>query len=71
MIRLVDRDRTMTHPQFRQKLEAPATAFLVSTGREVDLDALFASGETIARVPIFLGALLVARGPTRSASSWI
>jgi hypothetical protein len=27
-----------------------------------DLDALFASAETIARVPIFLGALLVARG---------
>jgi Kef-type K+ transport system membrane component KefB len=57
----------MTHPQFRQKLEAVGYGvfvpfFFVSTGVKFDLDALFASGETIARVPIFLGALLVARG---------
>jgi Kef-type K+ transport system membrane component KefB len=36
--------------------------FFVSTGVRFDLDALFASAETIARVPIFLAALLVARG---------
>ena len=67
IIKLVDRDRTMTHPQFRAKLEAVGYGvfvpfFFVSTGARFDLDALFASGETIARVPIFLGALLVARG---------
>jgi Kef-type K+ transport system membrane component KefB len=67
IIKLVDRDQAMTHPQFRAKLEAVGYGvfvpfFFVSTGVRFDLDALFASGETIARVPIFLGALLVARG---------
>jgi Kef-type K+ transport system membrane component KefB len=67
IIKLVDRDQAMTHPQFRQKLEAVGYGvfvpfFFVSTGVRFDLDALFASGETIARVPIFLGGLLVARG---------
>jgi Kef-type K+ transport system membrane component KefB len=67
IIKLVDRDRTMTHPQFRAKLEAVGYGvfvpfFFVSTGVRFDLDGLFASGETIVHVPIFLGALLVARG---------
>jgi Kef-type K+ transport system membrane component KefB len=67
IIKLVDRDEAMTHPQFRAKLEAVGYGvfvpfFFVTTGVRVDLDALFASGETIARVPTFLGALLVARG---------
>jgi Kef-type K+ transport system membrane component KefB len=67
IIKLVDRDRTMTHPQFRAKLDAVGYGvfvpfFFVSTGVRFDLDALFASWEAIARVPIFLGALLVARG---------
>ena len=67
IISLVDRDRAMTHPQFRQKLEAVGYGvfvpfFFVSTGVRFDLDALFASAETIARVPIFLAALLAARG---------
>ena len=67
IIKLVDRDQGMTHPQFRQKLEAVGYGvfvpfFFVSTGVRFDLDGLFASGETISRVPIFLGALLVARG---------
>jgi Kef-type K+ transport system membrane component KefB len=67
IIKLVDRDRAMTHPQFRAKLEAVGYGvfvpfFFVSAGVRLDLDALFASAETIARVPIFLGALLVARG---------
>jgi Kef-type K+ transport system membrane component KefB len=67
IIKLVDRDRAMTHPQFRLKLEAVGYGvfvpfFFVATGVGLDLEALFASGETIARVPIFLGALLVARG---------
>lgn len=67
IIKLVDRDQAMTHPQFRAKLEAVGYGvfvpfFFVSTGVRLDLDALFASGETIARVPIFLAALLVVRG---------
>lgn len=67
IIKLVDRDQAMTHPQFRRKLEAVGYGvfvpfFFVSTGVRFDLDGLFASGETIARVPIFLGSLLVARG---------
>ena len=67
IIKLVDRDRAMTHPQFRAKLEAVGYGvfvpfFFVSTGVRLDLDALFASAETIARVPIFLGALLLVRG---------
>jgi Kef-type K+ transport system membrane component KefB len=67
IIKLVDRDQAMTHPQFRQKLEAVGYGvfvpfFFVSTGVRFDLDGLFASREAIARVPIFLGALLVARG---------
>ena len=67
IIKLVDRDRAMTHPQFRTKLEAVGFGvfvpfFFVSTGVTFDLDALFASGETLARVPVFLGALLVVRG---------
>jgi Kef-type K+ transport system membrane component KefB len=67
IIKLVDRDQAMTHPQFRQKLEAVGYGvfvpfFFVSTGVRFDLDGLVASGETISRVPIFLAALLVARG---------
>ena len=67
IIKLIDRDRTMTHPQFRVKLEAVGYGvfvpfFFVSTGVMFDLDGLFASGEATARVPIFLGALLIARG---------
>ena len=67
IIKLVDRDQAMTHPQFRRKLEAVGYGvfvpfFFVSTGVRFDLDGLFTSWEAIARVPIFLGALLVARG---------
>jgi Kef-type K+ transport system membrane component KefB len=67
IVKLVDRDQTMTHPQFRQKLEAVGygvfvPVFLVATGVRFDLDALFANATTLARVPIFLAALLVARG---------
>jgi Kef-type K+ transport system membrane component KefB len=67
IIKLVDRDQTMTHPEFRRKLEAVGYGvfvpfFFVATGVRFDLDALFGSGRTIGMVPIFLGALLVARG---------
>src|SRR2546430_11714371 len=67
IVKLVDRDQTMTHPQFRQKLEAVGygvfvPVFFVATGVRFELDALFANATNLARVPIFLAALLVARG---------
>ncbi len=67
IIKLVDRDQTMTHPQFRQKLESVGygvfvPVFFVATGVRFELNALFAIAANLARVPIFLVALLVARG---------
>jgi Kef-type K+ transport system membrane component KefB len=67
IIKLVDRDQTMTHPEFRQKLEAVGygvfvPVFFVATGVGFELNALFANATNLARVPIFLAALLVARG---------
>jgi Kef-type K+ transport system membrane component KefB len=67
ILRLVDRDQMMTHPQFRQKLEAVGygvfvPVFFVATGVGFELKALFANATNLARVPIFLAALLIARG---------
>src|SRR6266571_2566509 len=67
ILRLVDGDRMMTHPQFRQKLEAIGFGvfipiFFVASGIQFDLAALFSSPSTIVRVPIFLMALLLVRG---------
>jgi Kef-type K+ transport system membrane component KefB len=67
VLKLVDRDQAMTHPQFHRKLEAAGFGvfvpfFFVTSGLKFDLHALFASGSTLARVPIFLVALLAARG---------
>jgi Kef-type K+ transport system membrane component KefB len=66
ILRIVDRD-TATHPHFRQKLDGIGYGFLipvffVSIGLQFDLSALTSSTSTIARVPIFLVALFVARG---------
>jgi Kef-type K+ transport system membrane component KefB len=67
VVSLIDRDREMTHPLFRRKLEAIGFGvfipiFFVTSGVRYDLDALTSSGSTIARVPIFLAALLIVRG---------
>jgi Kef-type K+ transport system membrane component KefB len=67
VLALVDRDRTMTHPNFRLKLEAMGfglfiPVFFVASGLSFDLSALFSSASTVARIPIFLLALLVVRG---------
>jgi Kef-type K+ transport system membrane component KefB len=67
ILKLVDRDQAMTHPQFRQKLEAAGFGvfipfFFVSSGIRYDAGALFGSGSTLARVPLFLVMLLVVRG---------
>jgi Kef-type K+ transport system membrane component KefB len=64
---LLDRDRVMTHPQFRRKLEAIGfgvfiPAFFVTTGVKYDLGALLADTSTVVMVPVFLAALLLVRG---------
>jgi len=65
ILNLVDRD-TMTHPHFRMKLEAVGFGFVipvffVASGLRFDLKALLDSPSAIARVPLFLLALLVVR----------
>src|SRR5919198_246402 len=67
ILQLVDTDRALTHPRFRAKLEAAGFGvfvpfFFVTGGARFNVDALFASGSSIARLPIFLAALLAARG---------
>lgn len=67
LLSLIDRDREMTHPQFRLKLEAAGfglfvPVFFVTSGLRFDLNALFSSASTVARVPLFLLALLLVRG---------
>ncbi len=64
---LLDTDQGMTHPEFRHKLEAAGFGifipiFFVTSGIRFDGHALFASGKTLAEVPVFLGVLLVVRG---------
>jgi Kef-type K+ transport system membrane component KefB len=67
LLSLIDRDEAMTHPQFRLKLEAVGfgvfiPVFFVTSGLRFDLGALFSSGSTVARVPLFLFAIVLARG---------
>jgi Kef-type K+ transport system membrane component KefB len=67
VIALVDRDEAMTHPDFRPKLEAVGfgifiPAFFVTSGVRFDLNALTASATNVLMVPVFLAALLAARG---------
>jgi Kef-type K+ transport system membrane component KefB len=64
---LLDRDRAMTHQQFRTKLEAVGFGalipfFFVSTGMSLDVRSFVTSPGTLARVPVFLAAILIARG---------
>jgi Kef-type K+ transport system membrane component KefB len=66
LLSMIDRDE-MTHPQFRLKLEAAGfgifiPVFFVTSGLRFDLNALFASASTVARVPLFLLAIYLARG---------
>src|SRR5204862_124877 len=67
IISLVDRDKAMTHPDFRRKLEAAGfgifiPVFFVTTGVKYDLSALTAHASTLLHVPVFLAALLAVRG---------
>jgi Kef-type K+ transport system membrane component KefB len=62
---MVDRN-TMSHPNFRLKLEAIGYGFVipvffVSSGLRFDLHALLHAPSALARVPLFLAALLVVR----------
>ena len=66
IVALVDRD-SASHPNFRTKLEAIGYGFLVpvffvSSGVRLDLAGLLHSPSALARVPVFLLALLVVRG---------
>jgi Kef-type K+ transport system membrane component KefB len=66
-LKLVDRDEAMTHAFFHGKLEAIGFGvfvpfFFVSTGIKLDVASLFNSGSAVAKVPLFLVALLVVRG---------
>ena len=68
VLRLVDKDGMMTHAFFKQKLEAVGFGvfipfFFVVSGIQLDVGALLAGGgAALAPVPIFLLALLLARG---------
>ena len=67
VLRLLDHDEAMTHPQFRQKLEAVGFGvfipfFFITSGMEFDLRSLFGGGlAALAPVPVFLAALLLVR----------
>jgi Kef-type K+ transport system membrane component KefB len=67
LLSMIDHDKAMTHPEFRMKLEAVGfgvfiPVFFVTSGVRFDLNALFASASTVARVPLFLLAIYLARG---------
>lgn len=67
LLSLIDRDEMMTHPEFRTKLEAAGfgifiPVFFVTTGLHFDVNALFSSLSTVARIPLFLLAMLIVRG---------
>ncbi len=62
---VVDRD-SATHPHFRLKLDAIACGFVVpvffiTSGLRFDLGALFDSPSALARIPLFLLAILLVR----------
>jgi Kef-type K+ transport system membrane component KefB len=66
ILSLLDRDREMTHPDFRRKLEAIGFGFVipvffVASGVRFDLDALLGEPSNLAMVPVFLAALVVVR----------
>ncbi|MDT7555106.1 MAG: hypothetical protein QOI16_3646 [Pseudonocardiales bacterium] len=65
-LKLLDRDQDMTHRRFHAKLQAVGFGafvpfFFVATGVSLDVRSLFGSPATLAKVPIFVVALLVAR----------
>lgn len=66
VLNVVDKD-SMSHPQFRVKLDAIGYGFLIPvffvySGLSFDLHALVDHPLTLLRVPVLLAALLIARG---------
>lgn len=67
VLKLLDRDVMMTHPNFHLKLEAIGfglfiPVFFVTSGLTFDLNALFANPSAFLRIPVFLVALVAVRG---------
>ena len=67
VLRLLDRDEMMTHTGFHTKLQAVGYGvfipfFFVASGMQLDVGALLSGGATLALVPVFVLALLLARG---------
>ena len=67
MLKLLDRDEIMTHSGFHTKLQAVGFGvfipfFFITSGMQLDVRALLAGGAVLALVPVFLVALLLARG---------
>lgn len=67
LVRIIDLSGHAPHPQFRIKLEGIGFGFLIpiffiATGVTFNLKALVSNGGALAQIPIFLVALLLARG---------
>ena len=67
VLKLLDRDKMMTHTGFHTKLQAVGFGvfipfFFITSGIQLDVRALFTGGAALALVPVFLIALLLARG---------
>jgi Kef-type K+ transport system membrane component KefB len=67
VLRLLDRDEMMTHTGFQTKLQAVGFGvfipfYFVTSGMQLDVRALLSGGAVLALVPVFLLALLLARG---------
>ena len=67
VLKLLDRDEMMTHTGFHTKLQAVGFGvfipfFFITSGMQLDVGALLSGGSALALVPVFLVALLLARG---------
>ena len=67
LLGVLDRDRAMSHPALRTKLDAVGfgllvPVFFVASGLRFDLEALTADLRALAKVPILLACLLAVRG---------
>src|SRR5215216_5494045 len=67
VLRLLDRDEMMTHTGFHTKLQAVGFGvfipfFFITSGMQLEVRALLSGGTALALVPVFLLALLLARG---------
>ncbi|HEU5438705.1 MAG TPA: cation:proton antiporter [Ktedonobacterales bacterium] len=75
ILRFIDQDKLLMHPQFRQKLEGVGfgvfiPVFFVTSGVQFDLRDLVTSPSALTRVPLFLLALLVIRGAPALLYRW-